>query len=53
MLQIVASLTDNSRGVTYDRNVFTIQATGVDVIKLFSFITDAPGKKALVLGPVS
>jgi hypothetical protein len=27
-LQIVASLTDNSRGVTYDRNVFIVQATG-------------------------
>ncbi len=28
MLQIVASLTDNSRGVIYDRNIFKIQAAG-------------------------
>jgi hypothetical protein len=27
-LQIVASLTDDSRGVIYDRNVFILQATG-------------------------
>jgi hypothetical protein len=27
-LQIVASLTDNSRGITDDRNVFIVQATG-------------------------
>jgi hypothetical protein len=27
-LQIVASLIDNSRGVTYNRNVFIVQATG-------------------------
>ena len=27
-LQIVASLTDNSRGITYDHNVFIEQATG-------------------------
>jgi len=26
-LQIVASFTDNSRGVIYDRNMFTVQAT--------------------------
>ncbi len=29
MLQIVASLTHNSRGIIYDSNIFTIQATGV------------------------
>ncbi len=28
MLQIVASLTDNSRGVIYNRNMFIVQATG-------------------------
>jgi hypothetical protein len=28
-LQIVASLSDNSRGVIYDRNVFIVQATGL------------------------
>ncbi len=26
-LQIVASLTDNSTGIIYDRNVFIVQAT--------------------------
>jgi hypothetical protein len=29
MLQIVVSLTDNSGGITYDRNIFIIQATGL------------------------
>jgi hypothetical protein len=29
MLQIVASLTDDTRSVNYDRNTFIIQATGV------------------------
>jgi hypothetical protein len=29
MLQIVASLTDNSRGIIYNHNVFIIQATGL------------------------
>ncbi len=33
--QFVASLTDDSRVVTYDRNVFIIQATGYEV--------DSPG----------
>ncbi len=28
MLQIVVTLTDDSRGVIYNRNIFTIQATG-------------------------
>jgi hypothetical protein len=28
MLQIVASLTDNSRGIIYDHNMLTVQATG-------------------------
>jgi hypothetical protein len=28
MLQTVASLTDDSGGVTYDRNMFTVQVTG-------------------------
>jgi hypothetical protein len=28
MLQIVASLTDDTRSVNYDRNTFIIQATG-------------------------
>ncbi len=29
MLLIVASLSDDSRGVIYDRNMFTVQATDV------------------------
>jgi len=29
MLQIVASLTENSRGIIYDRNIFIIQATAL------------------------
>jgi hypothetical protein len=28
MIQIVALLTDDSRGVTYSRNMFILQATG-------------------------
>jgi len=31
MLQITASLTDNSRCVIYDRNIFLIQATGLEM----------------------
>jgi general stress protein CsbA len=31
MLQIMAFLTGNSKGVIYNRNVFIIQASGVDV----------------------
>ena len=29
LLQIVASLTDDSRGVIYNRNMFIVQATGL------------------------
>ncbi len=29
MLQIVASLADNSRGVMYNHNMFIVEATGV------------------------
>ncbi len=29
MLQIVASLTDDSRGIIYDHNIFIIQDTGL------------------------
>ncbi len=29
MLQIVASLTDDSRGIIYDHNVFIVQVAGV------------------------
>ncbi len=31
MLQIVASLTGNSRGIIYDCNIFIIQATGLPI----------------------
>ncbi len=31
MLQIVASLTDNSRDVIYNHNMFIVQATGLHV----------------------
>ncbi len=29
MLQIVASLTDDSSGIIYDRNIFIIKAIGI------------------------
>ncbi len=32
MLQIVASLTDDSRGIIYDRNVFLVQASALFLI---------------------
>ncbi len=31
-LQIVASLSDDSRGIIYDRNMFIVQATGVFIL---------------------
>ncbi len=34
-LQIVASLTDNFRGFTYDRNMFLVQTTGVTEMNFF------------------
>jgi hypothetical protein len=43
MLCIAVSLTDDSRGIIYDRNMFTVQATGVIVIKLY-FVSDAAAK---------
>jgi len=36
MLQIVASLTDDSRDVIYDCNMFKVQAKGANVIKLYA-----------------
>ncbi len=33
-LLIVASLTDDSRGIIYDRNMFIVQATGDSSFKL-------------------
>ncbi len=45
-LQIVASLTDNSKGVIYTRNVFIIQASGVFApCKLLYLILFISGKK--------
>ena len=31
------SLTDNTRVIIYDCHMFIVQATGVNIIKLFSF----------------
>ncbi len=42
--QIVASLIDAARGVIYDHHMFIVQATGVNVLKLFSFIADDEAK---------
>jgi hypothetical protein len=36
MLQIVASLTDDSTGIIYNRNIFTMQATDENTKKLSS-----------------
>jgi hypothetical protein len=35
ILQIVVSLTDNSRSIIYGCNMFIVQATSVDLIKPF------------------
>ncbi len=34
MLEIVASLTDDSRGVIYNHNMFIVQATGAETTNL-------------------
>jgi hypothetical protein len=39
MLQIVASLTDDSRSVIYDRNIFIKQAPGANVINLLTAVS--------------
>ncbi len=36
MLQIVASLYDNSRGVIYNSNMSIVQATGIEVHNLLT-----------------
>ncbi len=41
MLQIVASLTDDTRSVNYDRNTFIIQATGFTYDRYYNFIVQA------------
>ncbi len=40
-IRVVASLTDDSRGVIYDRNVFIVQATGCGLAKLLTNIFKA------------
>jgi hypothetical protein len=45
MLQIVASLTDNSSGIIYDCNMFIVQTPVVNVLKLFFFVTDIKSNK--------
>ncbi len=35
MLQIETALTDNSRGITYDRNMFIVYANGADIINIY------------------
>ncbi len=39
MLQIVASLTDNFRGVIYNRNMFIVQATGLNTAIVCSVVS--------------
>ncbi len=38
--KLETSLTDDARVINYDLHLFIIQATGVNVIKLFSFVAD-------------
>jgi hypothetical protein len=38
--KLKASFNDDARVIIYDRHMFIVQDTGVNVIKLFSFITD-------------
>ncbi len=39
MLQIVVSLTDNSRGIIYEHAIFIIQATDYDMmLKLYTIL---------------
>jgi len=45
MLQIVEKLTDDYRGIIYDRNIFKIQATGFNLEK--------PGLALLLFKPQS
>jgi hypothetical protein len=47
MLQIVASPTDNSKGIIYDHNMFIAQANGQNVT---SYLSDT-GKDKLVFVP--
>ncbi len=48
VLQIVASLIGNSRGIIYAHNMFIVQATGVILIKLSFLRHWRRGKKAYV-----
>ncbi len=38
MLQIVASLTDDFRGIIYTRNIFKMQATGVTNLSVYKIV---------------
>jgi hypothetical protein len=44
MLQIVASLTDSSKGIVYYRNMFIPQAPGLKIKMHFFFIIDGKEK---------
>ncbi len=45
MLQIVTSLTDDSRGIIYDPNMFIVHSTGVWVVNVKNvFATDGGTK---------
>ena len=39
LIDDVASLTDDARVIIYDRHMFIVQATGVNVIKMSSSLT--------------
>jgi hypothetical protein len=43
-----ASLTDEARVIIYDHHMFIVQATGVNIIKLFFFIIDLLDKQVFV-----
>jgi hypothetical protein len=41
-VQIVAPLTDGSRGIIYEHNIFIMQTSDVNVMKLFSSLKYTP-----------
>ncbi len=42
--KLEASLTDDTRVVIYDRDMFIVQSTGAPVVKHFFFVTDFAAK---------
>jgi hypothetical protein len=42
--KLKTSLTDNARVIIYNRHIFIVQATGVNVVKLFFFVADEEAK---------